>query len=132
MYEKLKQLSENRMKYFASEIENLVWYQGSDNFFEELPNEIEEAKEQDKKNNHVYLEDELGDVFWDYLMLLQSLKYEWKITSIDAIMERAYNKFRERVWEDGHANVEDWAEWDRIKKIQKQRLKQEHENIYSK
>ena len=119
MYEKLKKLSENRMRYFASEMANLVWYKGSENYFNELPNEVEEAKEQDKVNNHVYLEDELWDVFWDYLMLLQSLKHEWKITSIDAVIERAYTKFSERVWKDGYYNSEDQHEWDRIKKWQK-------------
>lgn len=130
MYEKLKKLSADRMSYFSKNMKDLVWYTGSQNYFEEIPKELDEVIEQDQLNNSVYLEDELWDVFWDYLMLLQSLKHEWKITSIDAVVERAYNKFSERVWKDGHYWVEDQIDWEQIKKWQKVRLKEEHEEKY--
>ena len=130
MYEKLKKLSADRMRYFASNMKDLVWYKGSENYFDELPNELQEAKEEDKINNHVHLEDELWDVFWNYLMLLQSLKHEWKIRSIDSVIERAYSKFSERVGKDGHYGTEDQLDWETIKKWQKARLKKEHQDKY--
>ncbi|MDR1944995.1 MAG: hypothetical protein LBQ59_02680 [Candidatus Peribacteria bacterium] len=38
--------------------------------------EVEEAKDQYKDNNSVYLEDELGDIFWDFFCLTYSLQNE--------------------------------------------------------
>jgi hypothetical protein len=74
----------------------------------------------------VYLENELGDVFWDYICLLNSLKVEWKIDSIDSVLKRSYDKFSERSWVDGRGMIP----WDEIKKTQKLKLEKEHNNMY--
>ena len=128
-YEKLKKLAELRMQYFIDNKDTLTWYKWSETYFDAVTQEVAETKTEDKQNNTVYLEDELWDVFWTALMLAQSLKAEWKISSIDAVLERAYNKFSERIgrdWAWGEGN------WDEIKAGQKLKRKQEHENKYHK
>lgn len=132
MYEKLKKLSEDTMNNFTKNPDTSDWYEGSETYFESIYGEITEAQKENKEKNNVYLEDELWDMLWCQLMLLQSLKQEWKITSIDAVLERAYNKFSERVWVDGTRGTSNQGEWKKIKKWQKQRLKKEHENKYGK
>ena len=54
-------------------------------YFKEIVNEINEAKEELKKDNAVYLEDELGDIFWDYWMLLKLLGRDGYIRSLDKV-----------------------------------------------
>jgi len=132
MYEKLKKLSENKAKHFHENVDPSGWYKWSAKYFEELPQEIAEALNESRDDNTVYLEDELGDVFWDYLMLLNTLKLEWKITSVDMVLERAYNKFSERVGKDWNKVLLDQSEWKEIKNNQKVKRKQEHEEKYGK
>lgn len=130
MYEKLNKLSENRAKHFHENEDPSGWYQWSETYFEELPQEMSEALEENRENNSVYLEDELWDVIWDYLMLLNTLKLEWKITSVDAVLKRAYDKFSERVWKDGKKILWDQWEWNKIKRGQKVKREKEHREKY--
>jgi len=123
-YEKIKTLSENRIAFFLEK--NHEWYNGSGTYFSELVEEVAEAAIENKENNKVYLENELGDVFWDYICLLNSLKVEWKIDSIDSVLKRSYDKFSERSWVDGRGMIP----WDEIKKTQKLKLEKEHNNMY--
>ncbi len=132
MYEKLKKLAENRAKHFHENEDPSGWYKGSETYFHELPQEIWEAFDENKQNNSVYLEDELWDVFWDYLMLLNTLKLEWKIESVDNVIKRAYNKFSERVWKDGKVDIWTQWEWNKIKRGQKVKRQKEHEDKYGK
>ena len=126
MHQKIKQLSENRIKYFIENPEPFYkWYK---TYFDAVKDEFEEVEEQLKDNNSVYLEDELWDVFWDYMCLLYSLKSEWKITSVEKVFERAYKKLSERIWNNWKNN---W-DWQEIKKKQKEELKLEHNKIYPK
>jgi hypothetical protein len=57
---------------------------------------------------------------------LNSLKAEWKIDSIDSVLERSYKKFSERSGIDGRSLVS----WDEIKKVQKTRLEKENRDMY--
>jgi len=58
--------------------------------------EIQEAK--DEINTHkVFLEDELWDVMWYSLCLLNGLKQEGEITSAEKVLERAWNNFSQRI-----------------------------------
>jgi len=122
---KLNNLSEKRIKYFLENGDSMTWYKWSKTYWEYLKNEIEEA--QDELNtNQVYLEDELGDVLWDYLCLLNSLKTEWKISSIEKVLERAYTKYSWRInIENGNYN---W-DWQEIKQEQKKKLEEEIKNL---
>lgn len=126
MIEKIKQLSIARVK-FLIESKN-EWYEWSKTYWKAIKWEIKEAKDENKKNNSVYLEDELWDIFWDYMCLLASLEREGKITSVDKVFERAYSKFSWRIQDD-------WSyrwDWKTIKDEQKKKRKEEHEKLYPK
>jgi len=71
------------------------------------------------------LEHELWDVMWDFLCLLNSLKQEWKITSVEKVLERAWNKFSQRI--DVETGAYKW-DWDKIKERQKKDLQKEAMN----
>lgn len=110
-------LAEIRMKYLQS------WgghgfYKWPETFFEWLLDEIEEVKVEFELWKRVFLEDELGDVFWDYICLLESLELEWKIDK-QKVFKRCFEKFSERLNTlDGSDN----GDWQEVKKIQKERL----------
>lgn len=124
MHKKIKNLSLKRIKYF---LENKVeFYKWHKTYLDWLKNELIEAQEEIKDNNSVYLEDELWDVFWDYICLLHCLQNEWKISSVEKVLERCYKKYIERIWKDWIWN---WI-WEDIKKIQKEELRIEHNNLY--
>ena len=73
-------------------------------------------------NKQVFLEDELGDVFWDYICLLESLELSGKISK-EKVFERCYRKFSERLSIfDGSDN----GDWQTVKQKQKERLEKEH------
>jgi len=118
IFKKLNDLSEKRIKYFLSQWDKISWYRWSDTYWEYLEKEIEEAKNE-INTNRVYLEDELWDVLWDYLCLLNSLKEEWKIESVEKVLERAFTKYTWRI------NSKTWeynGNWQEIKKEQKRLL----------
>lgn len=105
------------------------WYVDHKTFLNGLYEEIDEAKEEIRKDNSVYLEDELGDVFWDIMMVLIALEKEWLITR-EKVFERAYNKFSERI--DYVQSRDEMDSWEKIKKVQKIRRKKEHDDLYKK
>ena len=120
-FEKLNHLSEKRIKYFLSRWNTNTWYKWSETYWKYLEKEIQEAKNE-LNTNKVYLENELWDVLWDFLCLLNSLKQEWKISSVEKIIERAWTKFSQRI------NEKTWDynwDWDKIKKEQKESLNKE-------
>lgn len=62
------------------------WFSSSssEDFFNELKGEIKEVENFYSRKN---LEEELGDVLWDYLMLIQKLEDEKKIKRENVISE---------------------------------------------
>ena len=96
------------------------WSEGSSTYFHELRTEIDEVAEELKSGKQVYLEDELGDILWDYLNLLYNLEYEKKIV-LERVFERSLKKYSERV-----EGIQEGRSWSDIKKNQKDRLKEEH------
>lgn len=125
MHTKIKELSSKRIKYLIEK--QIPFYEWNKTYLKWLREELEEVEKEIKENNSVYLEDELWDVFWDYLCLLHSLENEWKITSIDKVLERCYKKFGERVGYDWDW----WYNWQEVKDKQKQELKLEHNKLYN-
>jgi NTP pyrophosphatase (non-canonical NTP hydrolase) len=102
MLEHIQQIisrSQARMTHFQTEESSR--YKGAETYFEEIRKEIDEAEAENRDKNQIYLEDELGDVFWDYVMLLNALASEGKISSIEKVFERCHKKFSERVCENG-------------------------------
>lgn len=122
--ELLNNLSEKRIKYFLLKWDEMTWYKWSRTYWENLKWEIQEA-EAEINTHQAYLEDELWDVLWDYLCLLNSLKSEWKITSVERVMDRALTKFSWRINKDTWDYNWDWQE---IKKMQKVKIEEEIKN----
>jgi len=97
------------------------WSNGSSTYFDEIPKELAEVKEELENNRRPHLEDELGDVFWDYLNLLINLENEGKIM-LSEVFRRAAEKYEERV-----GALEKGITWDEVKQKQKKRLAEELE-----
>ena len=102
------------------------WYNGSETYLLEIPKELDEVKAEIESGRQPHLEEELGDVLWDYLNLLTALESEGRI-ALAKVFERATLKYRERI--DAIENGGSWAE---IKAIQKERLAQELEGTKGK
>ncbi len=123
--EKIIKLAWERIDYLHNK-DSCGWYEGYSTYIDWLEEELEEVKQEIKKKNSVYLEDELWDVFWDFICLINSLEQDWYITK-EKVIERCYIKFNERLsgWPAFEAK-----EWDNIKEKQKIELKKEHEEKY--
>jgi phosphoribosyl-ATP pyrophosphohydrolase len=121
-YKKVEALAWKRIVSYVEW--NDPFYKGSGTYFTKLAEEVQEACDENKNMNRVYLEYELADIFRNYMCLLQPLKVEWKIDDIDDVLERSYNKFIERVGEEWK-----WVllPWDEVKKVQKQKIQNEHD-----
>ncbi len=117
--QKIIALSEKRIPVLRT-----LWdgdfYHGSDTFVEGIEDEIREMKAELKSWDRVFLEDELGDIFWDYICLLENLELEGKISKAK-VFERCWTKFSERLNPDGSNN----GDWYAVKKMQKERLQKE-------
>ena len=100
------------------------WSKGSETYFEEIQKEIQEARMENKENNYVKLEDELGDVMWDYVNLLVNLEYEQKI-NLNNVFKRAITKYEERI-----TGIENGLPWNEIKKKQKEQIEKEIKSLY--
>lgn len=104
-----------------------VWPEGNnpEMYLHWLKDEVSEVFEEIKDNNHVYLEDELWDILWDYLNVLHYLEREGKIRSAEHVFHRSFQKFSERVeWQLT------WVLRDEVKKKQKTTLADEHRLAY--
>jgi len=106
-------------------------------YLKEIRGEMDEAEEEIKKDNFVYLEDELGDIFWDYLMLLKILERDEYIRSVNHVFSRSVDKFKERykvlfgVDKDNPDSEIREKLWKEVKKKQKQNLKDRHNKLYN-
>jgi NTP pyrophosphatase (non-canonical NTP hydrolase) len=105
-------------KYFDTE-----WLIG------ELLSEVDEVKEEIKPNNAPFLEDELGDILWGWLIVVQKLKSKGLVTSHKNIIKRALKKYQERIIPlNGDKN--DYKIWQSVKDKQKEELKEENINFF--
>ena len=92
---KIKDLSKSRIQEFIETKHE--WFYGHKTYVDGIDDEWVETKQEIKKDNSVHLEDELGDVLWDYMCLLHSLEEEKLISSPEKVFERCYKKFSERI-----------------------------------
>ncbi len=97
----------------------------------EILEEIEEVREELKPDNIPYLEDELGDILWGWLILVEKLKNQGLITSHENIVKRALKKYQERI-EPLTGKSIDSKTWQEIKAKQKKELKEELASLKSK
>ncbi|MDD2693875.1 MAG: MazG nucleotide pyrophosphohydrolase domain-containing protein [Candidatus Gracilibacteria bacterium] len=121
--QKLIILTEKRIPFLMKHGDG-NFFKGSQTFFDGILDEMNEVKEELENGKQVYLEDELGDVFWDYICLLENLEQEGKINK-EKVFERCYTKFSERLNIDGSNN----GNWIEVKRMQKERLKQEQDTL---
>jgi uncharacterized protein YabN with tetrapyrrole methylase and pyrophosphatase domain len=88
--------------------------------------EIDEMEQELKENNTVYLEDELGDILWDYLSFINVLEKRKYISSVGKVFQRIDKKYSERLDSISRTNNNIWEAWNEVKKIQKKELHKEH------
>lgn len=116
--DKLFQIAKRKSEFDNSN----PWYSGSQLYLTEMKNEVDEVVEEIPKHRRCYLEDELGDVLWDYFNAILSLEKEAGVT-LDSIIARACRKYEERV-----GAIENGIPWDDVKQQQKKQLADEYAN----
>ncbi len=111
-------------------------------YLNETKEEIEETISEVRDKNAVYLEDELGDIFWNYLQSIKILERDGQIRSTEKVFENCFRKYSERLYITETKENKKWKEkndldkaspqWIEVKNKQKNRLKKEHEDLYGK
>lgn len=96
-------------------------------YIDEMKGELEEVEEEIIPYNTVYLEDECGDVLWDYLNLLYTLKEEWYISSVERVFTRCLKKYTQRI-----NDKEKWILRDKTKTQQKKQRLEEAKQLWEK
>ncbi|MBN2825852.1 MAG: hypothetical protein JXQ76_11040 [Campylobacterales bacterium] len=92
--------------------------------------EVDEVKAEIKERNSVHLEDELGDILWTLHIICAKLENDGLISSTESIYKRALQKYNERIL-PLEGNAEDSNKWKAIKKVQKERLRDENQKRHS-
>jgi NTP pyrophosphatase (non-canonical NTP hydrolase) len=98
------------------------WANGLSTYIAEICKEVKEVAEEIEQDRKPYLEDELGDVLWDYLNLVLALEKE-KGIKLEDVLERAARKYDERI-----SGIENGVLWKEIKEKQKAALAKENNN----
>ena len=96
------------------------WSVGSKTYLGEIRKELAEVEEEIEAGRLCYLEEELGDVLWDYLNIVRCLADEQGVV-VERVFERLRTKFEERI-----SGMEDGESWADIKARQKARLAEEY------
>ncbi len=99
------------------------WSEGARTYLGEMNNEIAEVCAELSSGRQFYLEDELGDVLWDYLNALAALEKSHGI-SVEKVLQRACRKYEERI-----SGIENGELWKDIKARQKLALEKEQKDI---
>ena len=94
----------------------------------ELLSEIEEVKEEIRPDNQAFLEDELGDILWGWLILVQKLKSKGFVNSHEAIIQRALKKYSQRI-SALKGDTDDAERWAEVKAEQKEALEAEQGSL---
>jgi len=115
-FDKLLSIAKRKADFDVS----YTWSKGSETYLTEIKNEVDEVIEEIPKSRKCYLEDELGDVLWDYLNLLTALEKEVGIDT-KSVLERACHKYEERI-----SGIEAGKKWAEVKEKQKIALAIEH------
>lgn len=92
-----------------------------------LGDEVDEVADELKDNNVVHLQDELGDIVWDYFVLLKICEERGWIDSVDAVFEHASKKYAERA--PAFVNADE-VMWEDVKRKQKEVLRKQNADRY--
>ena len=99
-------------------------YMESDFLLDSITEEVEEVREEIKPNNLAHLEDELGDILWGWLILVEKLKEREFVGSHEDIFKRTLKKYEERILPlNGDEN--DHKIWKEVKAKQKIMLEED-------
>ncbi|WP_146531849.1 MazG nucleotide pyrophosphohydrolase domain-containing protein [Vibrio cyclitrophicus] len=96
-----------------------TWFNGSSTYLDALVEEVAEVKEELASGRQCFLEDELGDLLWDFVCLIEHLELEGKVDK-ERVFQRSVKKYSERVTERSLSET-----WDDVKLRQKLELKKE-------
>ena len=91
---------------------------------EAILQEVQEVKEEIKPNNTPHLEDELGDILWGWIALVEKLKRQGFVGTHEDIFRRTLKKYRERI-EPLDGTMKDYETWQDVKIKQKEALDRE-------
>ncbi|MCG6230188.1 MazG nucleotide pyrophosphohydrolase domain-containing protein [Vibrio furnissii] len=97
------------------------WFHGAQTYLTEIHSELQEVQDEIPYQRRCFLEEELGDVLWDYLNLLLSLEQESEI-QMESVIARACQKYEQRV-----GAIEQGISWDDVKAQQKMTLQAEQD-----
>lgn len=67
-----------------------TWFKGVETYLEAVGKEVDEVREEIREDRLCHLEDELGDVLWNYLNVLKVLEREKGIDP-EKVLERAWH-----------------------------------------
>ncbi|WP_194439563.1 MazG nucleotide pyrophosphohydrolase domain-containing protein [Vibrio fluminensis] len=95
------------------------WFTGSSTYLDALVEEVTEVKAELSSGRQCFLEDELGDLLWDFVCLIEHLELEGKINK-ERVFQRSVNKYAQRVTERSPDET-----WDDVKLRQKLELEKE-------
>ncbi|MGI1988142.1 MazG nucleotide pyrophosphohydrolase domain-containing protein [Shewanella glacialipiscicola] len=97
-----------------------TWFQGSHTYLDALADEILEVKTELQLGRKCFLEDELADLLWNIVCLLEHLELEGKVEQ-KQVFHRALKKYSERVTERLPYDT-----WNDVKARQKLELEKEY------
>ncbi len=101
----------------------------SERYLNGLLDEVSEVKAEVKRDNEIYLKDELSDIVWDFSVLIALLESRGYLEEAESVFEQAYLKYSER--SPALLEVDDVL-WEEIKIRQKERLAKQHQEKYGK
>ena len=101
-------------------------YMDSDWLLNAIVEEVQEVKEEILPNNTAHLEDELSDILWGWLSIVEKLKDEGYVSSHEAILERGLKKYEERILAL-KGDERDHEIWKEVKMKQKEELERERD-----
>ena len=99
-------------------------YMDTDWIAQSIVDEVKEVQEEIKPNNIAHLEDELSDILWGWLTLIENLKDKGYVKSHESIIERALKKYEERIL-PLYGDERDHDVWREVKAKQKEALEKE-------
>lgn len=122
---KILNLSEKRIDFLHNK-DNCNWYEWYQTYIRSIKEELAEVEAEIKEKNSVYLEDELWDIFWTTICLINSLG-EDNLINREKVFERCFKKYSERLWTSSEFENVNWQE---TKKKQKEELAKEHKILH--
>ena len=89
-----------------------------------IRDEVEEVREEIKPNNTAHLEDELSDILWGWMVLVEKLNDSEYVGTHEAVIKRALKKYEERIL-PLKGDASDHEIWCEVKAKQKVMLEEE-------